>query len=446
MDETVTTVTAVKWIPTSCIAKAKFTSRYTPSAAGSSSFQDDSDEAEDIEEEMATPENTYKPLNPSTEDIGKEFNMDKYDEEDSHDRTHLLSVVDADLKLAKEKDSFLNDEVSDSEDDEYYEIKADDVLFVSANVEEDACTIEVFLHDTLDGGMYVHHDFMIGSYPLCLEYVPTMGSATALLAIGAFDPKIDIWELGTQDPIEPIVQLGKKKGHTDAVLSLHLCPQNQFALASGSADATVRLWDLNKGTCVSVLGCHKDKVQSVRWHPLEAGILMTASYDKTVVVSDQRADGRASAIVKLANDPECTLWSRHSPCVILVSDEQGSLSAYDVRNMSSGQPLWTVQAHDKGACTSFTDTQGNSDLLISAGSDGVANVWKTDKCVTQPTLVFSRDLHAGPLFSVSSQDDDASLAVFGGTCPVLWNITDTDVVCKTFPTLPGANDPVHTEA
>ena len=442
MDESVTTVTAVRWIPTHSISKAKFTSKYSPSMGGSSDHLDEEDSDEDLD--VSTPENLEAVSDAVDDDIGAEFNMDKYDEEDAEDRTHLLSNVDADLKLAKEKDAFLNDEVSDSEDDEYYEIKDGDVLFVSANVEEDACTIEVFLHDTFEGGMYVHHEILIGSYPLALEYIPTMGSASALLAIGAFDPKIDIWELGAQDPIEPIVQLGKKKGHTDAVISLHLCPQNQSALASGSADKTVRIWDLNRGTSVSTLTHHNDKVQSVRWHPMEAGILMSASYDKSVCISDQRMDGGAAAIVKLAHDPECTLWSHHSPSIILVSDERGYISAYDVRNTAS-LPIWSIQAHQKGACTSFTDVVGHADLLVSAGIDGVANVWKSTKCMTKPELVFSRDLLAGPLFSVSSHDDDPSLVVFGGTCPVLWNITNSDVVCKTFPTLPGADDPIHDE-
>lgn len=445
MDESVTTVTAVKWIPTQSISKAKFTSRYTPSAGGSIDHIEDDLVEEDSD--VDTPENSKTVSAGTDEDIGAEFNMDNYDEEDSEDRTHLLSTVDADLKLAKEKDMFLNDEVSDSEDDEYYEIKDGDVLFVSANVEEDACSIEVYLHDTFDGGMYVHHEILIGSYPLALEYIPTMGSASALLAIGAFDPKIDIWELGAQDPIEPIVQLGKKKGHTDAVISLHLCPQNPNALASGSADSTVRLWDLAKGNCVSTLTHHTDKVQSVKWHPVEAGILMSASYDKTVCISDQRMDGKSAAsVVQLVNDPECTLWSHHSPSIILVSDDQGCISAYDVRALATNAvPIWSIQAHHKGACTSFTDAHGHSALLVSAGIDGIANIWKSDKCLVEPTLVFSRDLSAGPLFSVASHEEDPSLVVLGGTCPVLWNITNADVVCKTFPTLPGANDPIHAE-
>lgn len=439
-EESITTVTSVLWLPPKSLVNIQFGDRAPlPNSVQSHSMR--SDIVGHISD-IGTPDgcaSTPGPLPTATDELGTEFDMENYDNEDATDNTRLFSVIDADMELAKRYDEYMNDEVSDSEDEDYYQIKDDDVLFVAANVEEDACTIEVYLHDTLDGGMYVHHDFMISSYPLALEYIPSMGSSHSLLAVGAFDPKIDIWELAVHDPIEPLIQLGKKKGHTDAVISLHLCPQNQTVLASGSADSTVRIWDLNKGASITTLSHHKDKVQSVRWHPLEAGILMTSGYDKTVNVSDQRQDSKAAAVVKLASDPECSIWSRHSPSVILVSDENGYIHAHDVRKV--GQSIWSIQAHMKAACTSFTDTMGHPDLLVSCGTDGVANIWKTDKCSTAPQPVFARELGAGPLFSVGSNNEDPSLVVFGASCPVLWNITDNDVVCKTFPSLPGADQP-----
>jgi len=442
MEESINAVTAVLWLPSTALSASNFSTRRAEMIAEPS--PDSERDHSDHEVTVETPDASKRAVagEISADELGPEFDMDNYDDEDAEDQAHLFSVVDADLKLLREKDEFMNDEVSDSEDDNYYQIKDDDVLFVAANVEDDACTIEVYLHDTYDGGMYVHHDFLISSYPLSLEYIPSSNSAQSLLAIGAFDPKIDLWELTTHDPIEPVMQLGdgKKKGHTDAVISLHLCPQNQSALASGSADTTVRIWDLNKGVSVNKLTHHTDKVQSVKWHPIEAGILMSAGYDKTVRVSDQRANSNSSAIVQLACDPECTIWSRHSPSLILVSDEKGFISAHDLRKIDSGA-IWSIKAHEKGPCTSFTDVFGHSDLLISAGLNGEAKIWKSEKCCVEPTLVFTRALGAGSLFSVSSHNDDASLAVFGASVPVLWNITDSDVVCKTFPALPGADRP-----
>lgn len=443
MEETITAVTSVLWVPSSALTASSFTARRSHVLGESKSDSDVEDSELEVTVDTPDASKEFVAGKMAETELGPEFNMENYDDEDAEDKTHLFSVVDADMKLLRETDAFMNDEVSDSEDEDYYQIKEDDVLFVAANVEDDACTIEVYLHDTFDGGMYVHHDFLISSYPLSLEYIPSTDSAKSLLAIGAFDPKIDIWELTTHDPVEPLFQLGdgKKKGHTDAVISLHLCPQNQTALASGSADATVRIWDLNKGVSVSTLTHHTDKVQSVKWHPVEAGILMSAGYDKAIRVSDQRmSSSKSSAVVQLACDPECTIWSRHSPSLILVSDEKGFISAHDLRNVDAG-PVWSVKAHGKGACTSFTDALGHADLLISGGLDGEARVWKSEKGLIEPKLVFSRALNAGPLFSVSSHNDDPSLVVFGASCPVLWNITDTDVICKIFPDLPGADRP-----
>jgi periodic tryptophan protein 1 len=441
MDESVASVTCVRWIPTASLQGVRFAGTYSSQPIEDEKIREDSDDASQITAD--TPEPTRKALPTGDDELGPEFNMDAYDDEDEHDRTHLFSVIDADLKLASAKDDHMNDEVSDSEDEDYYDIKEDDVLFVAANVEEDACTVEVYLHDTNDGGMYVHHDFMISSFPLCLEFIPSMAETKSVLAVGTFNPSIEIWELGSQDPLEPITQLGgKKKGHTGAVISMHLCPQNQTVLASGSEDKTVRIWDLTSQASVSKLNHHSEKVQGVRWHPVEAGILMSSAYDKTVVISDQRQGSSASATIKLAHDPEASIWSRHTPSLIIVSDESGLMSAYDVRKPS--EALWSVEACHESPCTSITDVLGHPDILLTAGMDGRACVWNSRSGgLSKPDLVFARELGAGSLFSVASHDANPSLAVFGGSCPVLWNITDTDVVCKTFPTLPGADDPIH---
>jgi periodic tryptophan protein 1 len=437
--ESVTTVTSVKWLPTRALKESRFVA--TPAAVPVTPTDALLEEQDSDVENVDTPDvKTNSAAGNGESELGPEFNMDNYDEEDATDKSHMFSHIDADLELAKQKDAYMNDEIDDSEDEEYYDIKDTDVLFVAANVEEDACTVEVYLHDTIEGGMYVHHDFMIASYPLALEYIPVLQGRRSLLAVGSFDPKIDIWELSVHDPVDPIIQLGKKKGHTDAVISLHVCPQNESVLASGSADHTVRLWDLNTATLASCLTHHKDKVQSVTWHPIEAGILMSASYDKSVVVSDQRAGGKASVSIQLANDPECAIWSKHMPTSVLVSDEAGCISCFDVRKATAG-PIWTVKAHQKGGCTAITDTYGQPDLLISAGIDGTASIWKTDKCSVMPVQIYSRELGAGSIFSVASNPTDPSLVVFGASCPVLWNITDTDVVSKVFPTLPGADQP-----
>jgi WD40 repeat protein len=51
-------------------------------------------------------------------------------------------------------------------------------------------------------------------------------------------------------------------------------------MASGSADRTVLLWDLNSGQFATTLSSFEEKVQTLQWHPVEAHTLLVGSCDK----------------------------------------------------------------------------------------------------------------------------------------------------------------------
>lgn len=55
--------------------------------------------------------------------------------------------------------------------------------------------------------------------------------------------------------------------HTDAVMSISLNPFQPEYLASGSADKTVRIWDIDELACKATYSqLHSDKVQAVKWN------------------------------------------------------------------------------------------------------------------------------------------------------------------------------------
>lgn len=83
-----------------------------------------------------------------------------------------------------------------------------------------------------ESSFYVHHDFLLPSYPLCIEwmhYDPESQEPGNMCAIGSMDPIITLWDLDIQDTLEPALKLGAKRsrkhnreavGHKDAVLDL----------------------------------------------------------------------------------------------------------------------------------------------------------------------------------------------------------------------------------
>ena len=364
-----------------------------------------------------------------TKSIEEEFNMDNYDEEDNVGLNYF-SHIDADLKLSGSKDPAQNyDAASDSEDEDFYTVKRSDLMFAAATAEEDQCYVDVYVHDTVSYGLFVRQNFDLGSFPLCLEFISSFKNRddACLLAVGTFDRAIELWDLRNLHADEPAAFLGanpsKKKtkskkpsipanqSHSDAVLSLHACPTSRHVMASGSADKTVRIWDLNTCRSAHTLSHHKDKVQSVQWHPTEGGLLLTAAYDKTVALVDARTNKVSSA--SLPADPESLLWL--SDTNFLVSCEDGSINCFDT---GLKKPIWSVQAHT-GACTSMAK-QG--DVLLTCGVDGVCRVWTHADGVLKPQK--EKDMKTGHLFSVAGLEDNPAYFAFGGAEAGIWNIVD----------------------
>jgi periodic tryptophan protein 1 len=180
------------------------------------------------------------------------------------------------------------EELEDSEEEkEDYTIRKTDALIVAATAEDEHSNLEVYIYDHKTSDLYVHHEIILSSYPLCMEWLNSYGGQrTNLVIVGTFLPQIEIWNLDSED-CEPIYTLGgifveekgakkKKKTlqalpkkpaadsdqtHTDAVMCLSLNPFQSEYLASGSADTTVKIWDLEELTCkANITNLHKNKV------------------------------------------------------------------------------------------------------------------------------------------------------------------------------------------
>mmetsp|Transcript_65613 Transcript_65613/g.203108 ORF Transcript_65613/g.203108 Transcript_65613/m.203108 type:complete len:457 (+) Transcript_65613:127-1497(+) len=445
-----TAITAVCWLP---CGKSRI--RNAPAA--------EEDEAPEMPEEPAAAEGGGASGSAQPADGGggrpanaglEEFNMDDYDEGEEDGGMQFFSVLNADGELARGPDPYMQGGAdSDSESDSFLEIGTEDKVFVAVSCEEDACNLELYIFDEEEASMFVHHDVMLGAYPLCVEWLNNAAGVGegSFAAIGLIDHTIQIWDLDVLDVMEPLQMLGPKrkakakkkrgapnpggggqKAHDGPVLCLHGSNFNRNVLVSGSADETVKVWDVSSNTCVHTYGHHSSKVQCARWHPTEQAVMLSAAFDRRLALLDVRQPGQA-AMAPLPAEAESAIWRRHRPFECLASADNGGLTCYDVRKVANKAPekemvLWSIQAHEV-ACTSVQDCP-TPDCLVTAGLDGSAKVWNSPG--TTPKLVVEKNLKAGPLFACHSSAEAPALFCFGGKCPVMWDLTSEQLLTDVF--------------
>lgn len=118
--------------------------------------------------------------------------------------------------------------------------------------------------------------------------------------------------------VDPNKKKAKIRGHTDAVLSLSHNSHDQTELASGSADKTILLWDLENLRQKMKIKGHKDRVQSLKFHPTESCALLSGSADKNVMIHDCREKEGDKKIWSFENEIEKVLWNWHDANYFLV--------------------------------------------------------------------------------------------------------------------------------
>lgn len=217
-----------------------------------------------------------------------------------------------------------------------------------------------------------------------------------MVAVSTFDPEIEIWDLDCLEVMLPSVVLGgssgkkkKKMVHTDAVMSLSWNSNSRNQLASGSADHTIKIWDINQPkACIQSFQKHSNKVSALQWHPSSSSVLLSGGFDARACVFDIRTPDSNSDLFKLDSDVECLKWDPFNMSRFMVSTEGGFLYCFDARN--SSEAIFKIHAHD-GAVSALDINQVLPGCILTASSeDKILKIWNTKN--DKPVCITSRDL------------------------------------------------------
>ncbi|KAL8689272.1 MAG: hypothetical protein Q9218_005024, partial [Villophora microphyllina] len=399
-------------------------------------------------------------FNGDADDDLKEYDLDHYDSDTSAAATAAaangsgepLTMFGNARSLAyhtsNAEDPYITIPDNEDEDDdrEDLHILATDNMLVAAKVEDEVAHLEIYVYEDEADNLYVHHDIMLPAIPLCVEWLdlPIGKGATDtnakgnFVAVGTMDPDIELWDLDTIDSMYPNAILGqgssdqdpaqqssqstdaanakkqkkrRKKSkkpndsyHTDAILSLSANRSHRNLLASASADRTIKLWDLTTQSCAkSYNKTHTDKICSLAWCPTNPTVLLSGSYDRTVCAADMRAT-EDSQIPRWGteSDVETVMWDPHFPNQFYVSTENGLLHLHDTRSAPSSpaqtKPIWSLQAHSQ-SLSSFDINPIIPGFLITGSTDKTVKIWNVDPGAGGPSMVTSRDLGVGKVFT-----------------------------------------------
>ncbi|KAK0737240.1 quinon protein alcohol dehydrogenase-like superfamily [Apiosordaria backusii] len=129
-----------------------------------------------------------------------------------------------------------------------------------------------------------------------------------ILATGSYDATIKIWNIETGEEIRTL------RGHTRGIRALQF---DDSKLISGSLDNTIKIWNWHTGECISTLQGHTDGVVSLHF---EGQLLASGSIDKSVKIFD--FNSKEAFCLKGHTDwVNCTRLDTASRTVMSASDD-----------------------------------------------------------------------------------------------------------------------------
>lgn len=164
-------------------------------------------------------------------------------------------------------------------------------------------------------------------------------------------------------------------GHKDLVTTVALTADGRAVSGGSCLDNTVRVWDLDSGSCIHCLSGHEDHIQALALAPDDRAV--SASTDRTLRIWDLETGqclhtlvGHEAKVDEVAISPDGRIVSR---CDVW----DHTIRVWD---LDSGECLRILTGHKQAITAMALDAHGR---IVSASLDGTLRVWsaRTGRCL-----------------------------------------------------------------
>ncbi|MEZ4706457.1 MAG: WD40 repeat domain-containing protein [Caldilineaceae bacterium] len=240
-----------------------------------------------------------------------------------------------------------------------------------------------------------------------------MNQDESLLAVGLENGAIVVWTLSSLNSNGQVaVQILAE--HIGAVSSLVFDRQNNQRLASGAADTTIKLWDINGGHSIATLTGHTDQVFALAYIPNNP-ILASGSADSTIKLWDANT-GRELTTMQGHTEQVFSLAIDSSASRMISGGADNQIIVWDLATQRS---IVNLAGHNDWVSGLTFLPLGNQ--LASVSYDKTARIWT----LTPPQAVqlLLEPTPGSALISVSAHPSGKLLALAASANNIyLWNI------------------------
>ncbi|KAF0690565.1 Aste57867_18052 [Aphanomyces stellatus] len=179
-------------------------------------------------------------------------------------------------------------------------------------------------------------------------------------------------------------------GHGGPVWALHM---HGNTLMSGSYDKTIKLWNLQTGSCFSTLRAHTGWVSSL---DASDARIASGSWDSSVNIWDLETGELVTTFFdEPANPIYCLKWEKNSNAIVTGCRRRG----IQVWDAAEGRCIQTFAGHSRG--NQVNGLQATDRLVLSGGSDATIKIWDRRENTCASTLAG----HTGAVMCVDMREN-----------------------------------------